>query len=166
MNAQGFFESEEELAQVLCNPRSNLSKIEQGLEPWGREFPAWHGERIDLLCRSAHGDWVAVELKVKKADHRVFGQMLIYLLYLNSPEFSRWLLTKKYRESYKARGVILAHEIEPDLKWLTAAYATHVPRIDLKEYRRTADGISIEEVLPGAPQVVSISRFKRPLKFL
>lgn len=165
MSAQECFGSEEELAQVLCKPRSKLWKIEQGLEPWIREFPAWHGEKIDLLCLSAHGDLVAVELKAKKADHRAFGQMLIYLLYLKSPDFTRVMFGKKYRENHEARGVILAHEIGQDLKWLVAEHGEHLPRIDLKEYRRTADDVSIEDVLPQAPKRTT-SRFKGPLRFV
>lgn len=164
MSAQECFGSEEELAQVLCKPRSKLWKIEQGLEPWIREFPVWHGERIDLLCRSARGDLVAVELKAKKADHRAFGQMLIYLLYLKSPDF-RVMFTKKSGENLEARGVILAHDIGQDLRWLVAEYGQHLPRIDLKEYHRTADDISIEDVLPQAPKRIR-SRFKGPLRLV
>lgn len=163
MNTRECFESEEELAQALCKPRSNLEKIEPGLEPLIREFPAWHGERIDLLCRSAHGDLVAVELKANKADYKAFGQMLIYLLYLSNPK-ARPFFGKKHREN-QVRGVILAHEIGKDLKWLVAEYGENLPRIDLKEYRRTTDGVGIENVLPQVPERIS-SRFKGPLRFV
>jgi len=59
---------------------TRLDMIEEGLTlvPDGRQFSTPIG-RIDLLCQSADGEYVVVEIKASEAADAVFGQILRYI---------------------------------------------------------------------------------------
>ena len=93
------------LARNLHLNQSGLSLYEQeGVT--GVEFPAG-GRFIDILAVDAKGGLVVIELKVSKGYHRVVGQLLRYV---------GWIERHHAEPNQLVRGIIVAKLISEDLK--------------------------------------------------
>lgn len=149
MCAQGYFKDEKELASELCK-NYNLEKIEAGLRLvlWPElNLRKMGGRKIDMLCYKSNEKehqkithYIGIELKAKRANYRAFAQILIYLLDIRR--------RVGIEEGDVIRGMIIAHEIGEDLKQLVAEYRRSLPKVNLKEYRLTPEGIDFEDVTP------------------
>ena len=91
--------------------------IESGLTlvPDGRQFSTPIG-RIDLLCQSADGEYVVVEVKAAEAADAVFGQILRYIGWVSrnlSPNVRGIILASAFPESARySRIGLLKPEVE------------------------------------------------------
>jgi hypothetical protein len=107
------FALEEHLRDYISK---NLSAIESGLKLWkdkddieGIEYPVDEdNRRIDILAIDKNGIPVVIELKVSRGYQKVIGQCLYYKNRV-----------KQLLNSTKARIIIIAREISPELKTAT-----------------------------------------------
>lgn len=105
---------------------SNLGTIENGLSLYvdeqgvdGVEYQTPVG-LIDVLGRSAKGDWVVIELKLARSADQTLGQLLRYIGWVN----------KRLANGSTVRGFIVANEIDAKLKYAVST----VPNVGLLEY--------------------------------
>jgi hypothetical protein len=118
------FALEEHLRDYISK---NLSAVEPGLKLWkdkdveGIEYVVDEdGRRIDILALDKNGVPVVIELKVSRGYQKVIGQCLYYKNRV-----------KQLLNSPKARIIIIAREISPELKTATQ----ELPDVKLFEYK-------------------------------
>ena len=110
---------EAQMQQLLAH---NPEAIEDGFTLVRREFPTAIGP-VDLLCRDASGNAVAVEVK-RNGEIDGVEQLTRYLHYLNSdPSLA------------PVRGVFVARTIKPQAKVLAADRAIDCVEVDYDELR-------------------------------
>ncbi len=95
---------------------TRLPLIEPGLKliPKGRQYTTPIG-RIDLLCSSASGDYVVVEIKAAEATDAVFGQILRYIGWVH----------RNLDAAPQVRGVILASEFPETARYSRIGLLKH-----------------------------------------
>ena len=100
-----------------------LHRIEPGLRlaPNGQQFDTPIG-RMDLLCRSASGEYVVVEVKAGDAEDSVFGQILRYI---------GWVHMNLPNGRDNVRGIILAKDFAETARYsriglLKSNHKTHI----------------------------------------
>jgi len=114
---------ERDLELFLCN---NLGSLEDGLKLYGndsltgRQVPVDTG-RIDLLAVDKDGGLVVIELKAGMADHRVCGQVLRYMGWVQ----------KHMAGGKPVRGIVVANDFDDSLKYAVVA----MPSIRLYRYK-------------------------------
>ncbi|MEW5937861.1 MAG: endonuclease NucS domain-containing protein [Candidatus Thermoplasmatota archaeon] len=145
------FRDEKELRKYLLKS-SHMGIVEEGLTPFGgnirellTEFNIGMEKKSDMLARGKDNELVVIELKLRKADYKAFGQILCYILLIKSLRFFQ----KKYRG---VRGIVLANKIDDSLKMIVKEYKhwkkqiKDIPRINLKEYVISPDTGEIEVI--------------------
>ena len=109
---------------------TRLSLLEPGLKliPKGRQYTTPIG-RIDLLCSSAGGGYVVVEIKAAEATDAVFGQILRYIGWVH----------RNLGEA-PVRGVILASEFPETARYSRIGLLKHDAEqfIQFKQHGLTA----------------------------
>ena len=119
------FALENDLQRYLAD---NLEIIEPGLtlfldeEITGREYPAGGGRRIDILAKDKAGDFVVLELKVKRGYDRVVGQLLRYV---------NWVRKELAEPGQRVRGIIVCRMMSEDL----ILACSSIDDIELFEYK-------------------------------
>ncbi len=96
-------------------------RIEPGLKLIRREYPTDIGP-VDLLCRSASGDVVAIEVK-RRGEIDGVEQLTRYLSFLNRAGLG------------EVRGTFVAQEIKPQAKVLCGDRSIHAVEVDYDELR-------------------------------
>jgi RecB family endonuclease NucS len=96
-------------------------RIEPGLQLIRREYPTDIGP-VDLLCRSASGDVVAIEIK-RRGEIDGVEQLTRYLSFLNRAGLG------------SVRGVFVAQEIKPQAKVLCGDRSIGAVEVDYDELR-------------------------------
>jgi hypothetical protein len=102
----------------------HLALIEKGLKLVKRQYRIEIGA-IDLLCRSANGDAVVIELKKVRASDKVFGQLCRYIGCIRAHH-------AKPRQV--VRGYIIGSEIDDKLRYAASVAPKGI--VELKTFRR------------------------------
>jgi hypothetical protein len=114
--------------QIQAFLARNLEQLEPGLSLWtfsdGRSAVEYQVDdrlrRVDILAKDSSGIPVVIELKTKRGHEKVVGQILYYMGRV-----------KTNLGEARARGIIVAREISPEIRIATA----DLPDIGLVEYK-------------------------------
>lgn len=98
----------------------NIGRLETGLQIVERQYQI-EGNIIDLLCIDKYRNYVVVELKNKKGNDRVVGQISRYI----------GCLKKQKQISGKVRGIIVTPDVDKKLEYAVSAS----PDISLKYFK-------------------------------